>query len=618
MVRICNKTKNGHAQNMKQATKVLQQDYGYDAFRGQQEDIISHTISGGNSLVIMPTASGKSLCYQIPAICRHGVGVVVSPLIALMQDQTDALAQIGISAGAINSTMSPEQVQQVKEQALNGSLDMLYVAPERLIMPEFLNFLEQCKISLFAIDEAHCMSQWGHDFRPDYAALSLLVERFPQVPRIALTATADEPTRHDIIQCLDLNDGRIFIDGFDRPNINYSIVNRDNPKQQLWDFITENHDGHSGIIYCTSRKKVKELSDWLQEKGLNAHPYHAGLSSEIRSENQKRFLREEKVIIVATIAFGMGIDKPDVRFVVHMNIPKNIEAYYQETGRAGRDGQPANAYMIYGIDDAASQRGWINNGDASDAQKRIEHQKLDALLGLCEAANCRRQIILKYFGDNSNPCGNCDTCLTKPKVFDGTIPTQKALSCVYKTGQRFGVGYLIDVLHGVENARIIGFNHHRQSTFGIGEEYNNKQWQNIFRQLVANNLLEVDIAGHGGLSITENGRTFLREKETIELRKPVIKENTSKKGKRSSKANIAMSALKTEQEKGIFESLKITRAELATSNSVPTFVIFHDKTLIELATQKPQNLTDMLAINGIGETKLKRYGQQFLDVILSN
>ena len=598
-----------------QPLDILRKLYGYDAFRGQQAEVINHLISGGDAFVLMPTGSGKSLCYQIPALCRDGLAIVVSPLIALMQDQIIALENLGISAGAINSSMSFDDVNTVRQQARNGNLDLLYVAPERLVMPEFLDLLDSYNIALFAIDEAHCVSQWGHDFRPNYAALSLLAERFPNIPRIALTATADEPTRKDIVERLGLQNGRTFISGFDRPNIHYSIINRNNPKRQLWKFITDNHENDSGIIYCISRKKVEQLASWLQEQGLDALPYHAGLLAKMRNKNQTHFLRGEKVIMVATIAFGMGIDKPNVRFVVHMNIPKNIEAYYQETGRAGRDGLPANAYMIYGMDDAAMQRGWINDGDADEHQKRIEHQKLNALLGLCEAANCRRQILLEYFGDSSEPCGNCDTCQTKPEVFDGTVTAQKALSCAHRTGQRFGVGYLIDVLLGADDERIKSFNHHQQSTFGIGTEHSKKDWQNILRQLVAQNLLEVDIAGHGGVSITKKGRKFLNDKQIIELRKPPRQATTEKLKQEIKTVNTA---LETEQDKALFQALKAIRAELANSKNLPAYVIFHDKTLIELATQKPQSLNAMLTINGIGETKLKRYGQEFLEAILND
>ena len=503
---------------MSKPLKILQQRYGYDHFRDQQADIVDHVIAGHHTLVLMPTGGGKSLCYQIPALCREGVGVVVSPLIALMHDQIAALEQLGIAAGAINSAMPWKQVREFKDKMRNGSLDLLYVAPERLVMLDFLELLDDCQIALFAIDEAHCVSQWGHDFRPDYAALSVLVERFPETPRIALTATADAPTRRDIISRLGLSDGKTFISGFDRPNIHYTIAERNNPKQQVWQFIQKQHPKDSGIVYCISRKKVDEIAEWLQKRGSNALPYHAGLSNDMRARNQERFLREDNIIIVATIAFGMGIDKPDVRFVIHMNIPKNIEAYYQETGRAGRDGLPSNAYMIYGMDGAAMQRSWIEDSKAPDNQKRIEHQKLNALLGLCEAASCRRQILLEYFGDQCEPCGNCDTCDNKPDTFDGTIAVQKALSCVHRTGQRFGVAYLIDVLLGKTNDRISRFNHDQQSTYGIGKEYSKREWLNIFRQLVAQNLLSVDITGYGGLSITQKGRAFLKDKKAMALR----------------------------------------------------------------------------------------------------
>ena len=462
--------------------------------------------------MLMPTGSGKSLCYQIPALCRDGVGIIVSPLIALMQDQITALEQLGIAAGAINSGMPPGEVFRVKQKLEKNQLDLLYVAPERLVMPEFLDLLDGVNIALFAIDEAHCVSQWGHDFRPDYKALSLLAERFKQIPRIALTATADRATRKDIVERLELEKGRTFIDGFDRPNIHYSIVERNNPKKQVHDFITHNHPKDSGIIYCISRKKVEDMADWLQEKGFNALPYHAGLHAEVRNQNQNRFLREESIIIVATIAFGMGIDKPDVRYVTHMNIPKSIESYYQETGRAGRDGLPSNAYMIYGMDDAAMQRNWIENSEAPELQKRIEHQKLNALLGLCEAAICRRQILLEYFDDTADPCGNCDTCETKPETFNGTIPAQMALSAVFRTGQRFGMVYVVDVLIGKVDDRIIRFGHDQQSTFGIGKELTKLEWQNIFRQLVSRNLLMVDVNEHNGIKITEKGFLFLKKK----------------------------------------------------------------------------------------------------------
>jgi len=597
----------------KNPLSILKQTYGYDQFRGEQEEIINHLIEGGSSFVLMPTGSGKSLCYQIPSLCREGVGVIVSPLIALMQDQITALAQLGISARAINSSMSDRAVFEVKQKLESNNLDLLYVAPERLVMPEFVELLERVKIALFAIDEAHCVSQWGHDFRPDYTALSFLAERFEGVPRIALTATADRATRKDIIERLKLENGRTFIGGFDRPNIHYSILERNNPKKQVYDFIQNYHPEDSGIIYCISRKKVEDMAEWLQAKDINALPYHAGLPAEVRSENQDRFLREDKIIIVATIAFGMGIDKPDVRFVAHMNIPKSIEAYYQETGRAGRDGLPSNAYMIYGMDDAVMQRNWIENSEAPELQKRIEHQKLNALLGLCEAAICRRQVLLEYFDDTGEPCGNCDTCDTKPQTFDGTTPAQMALSAVYRTGQRFGMVYVVDVLLGKEDDRIIQFGHDQQSTFGIGKELSRAEWQNIFRQLVSRNLLMVDVQEHNGIKITKKGFAFLKQKESIDFRKVTI----SKKTKADKPSRRKKPALEDEDDQELFEKLKDARQLMAKKRRVPAYVIFHDKTLIELADKRPQSFEEMLEINGIGESKLKKFGQTLLDVILA-
>lgn len=587
--------------------------YGYDQFRGQQADIIKHVVNGGNAFVLMPTGSGKSLCYQIPALCREGVGVIISPLIALMQDQITALDQLGISAGAINSAMSYNQVLEIKQKLQNNELDLLYVAPERLVMEEFLEMLDNTRVALFAIDEAHCVSQWGHDFRPDYTALSLLAKRYEKIPRIALTATADKPTRKDIVGRLVLEKGKTFIDGFDRPNIHYAILERNNPKKQVFDFITNNHREDSGIIYCISRKKVEDVATWLQGKGINALPYHAGLTPRVRSQNQDRFLREDNIIIVATIAFGMGIDKPDVRYVVHMNIPKSIEAYYQETGRAGRDGLPSNAYMIYGMDDAAMQRNWIENSEAPEIQKRIEHQKINALLGLCEAAICRRQILLEYFADSCEPCGNCDTCDTKPETFDGTISAQMALSAVFRTGQRFGMVYVIDVLMGKEDDRIKRFGHDQQSTYGIGKEFSKIEWQNIFRQLVSQNLLMVDVNEHNGIKITEKGFQFLKEKDTISFRKLTEKQKVIRERK-VKKIGIS---LNNDTDQNLYENLRITRQQLAKKRRVPAYVIFNDKTLAELAQVKPQNLDEMLDISGIGAAKLKKFGQALLDVIIA-
>ena len=600
-------------QSVNNPLTILKQTYGYGQFRGQQAEIIDHVVQGGSAFVLMPTGSGKSLCYQIPSLCREGVGVIISPLIALMQDQITALEQLGISAGAINSGMPYGEVLRVRQKLENNQLDLLYVAPERLVMEEFLELLDQVNIALFAIDEAHCVSQWGHDFRPDYTALSLLARRFKGIPRIALTATADKATRKDIVDRLKLGDGKTFVGGFDRPNIHYSILERNNPKKQVFDFIKNNHSGDSGIIYCISRKKVEDMAQWLQGKDINALPYHAGLTPQVRSRNQDRFLREDNIIIVATIAFGMGIDKPDVRYVAHMNIPKSIEAYYQETGRAGRDGLPSNAYMIYGMDDAAMQRNWIENSEAPDIQKRIENQKLNALLGLCEAAICRRQILLEYFDDTGEPCGNCDTCDTKPETFDGTIAAQMALSAVFRTGQRFGMVYVVDVLMGKVDDRIKRFGHDKQSTFGIGDKLSKNEWQNIFRQLVSQNLLMVDVNEHNGIKITEKGFLFLKKKESVNFRKLTEKQK-ARKEKSGKKSKVV---LDNDLDQSLYENLRTARQLMAKKRRVPAYVIFNDKTLIELAQERPQSFEEMLGISGIGEAKLKKFGQTLLDVILT-
>jgi len=591
---------------------VLQKTYGYPSFRGEQAKIIDHVIAGRNAFVLMPTGGGKSLCYQIPALCRPGVGIIISPLIALMQDQVDALTQLGIKAAAINSSMSGEEVARAKRGIRTGSLDLVYVAPERLLMDDFLALLRESSIALFAIDEAHCVSQWGHDFRPHYTQLAALAEQFPNVPRIALTATADKPTRKDIVERLHLADGRTFVAGFDRPNIHYSIVLKENPQKQILSFIKESHPRDSGIVYCLSRKMTDEMAAWLVEQGLKALPYHAGMTAEDRARNQERFLREDNIIMVATIAFGMGIDKPDVRFVAHMNIPKNIEAYYQETGRAGRDGLPADALMLYGLQDAALQRNFIEESGAPEGQKRIEHLKLNALLGLCEAASCRRRVILDYFGDISEPCGNCDTCDIPPITFDGTVAAQKALSCSYRTGQRFGVGYLIDVLLGKSDERIERFGHDKISTFGIGSEYAKNEWQSIFRQLVALHLLTVDGSEYGGLKITPRGHAFLKEKETLHLRKFTGKTKVKTVSTSSGRPTLI---LEEELDQRLFAALKAARLELARAQNVPPYVIFHDKTLVELAIRKPASLAALSGISGVGEKKMERYGETFLKVI---
>ena len=595
------------------ALDLLQRIYGYHSFRGEQAEIIEHVVSGKNAFVLMPTGGGKSLCYQIPSLMRPGVGVVISPLIALMQDQVTALTQLGLRAAAINSSMSGADIAQTKRRIRTGELDMIYVAPERLLMDDFLALLEESPIALFAIDEAHCVSQWGHDFRPHYTQLSALAERFPSIPRLALTATADTPTRKDIVERLHLGEGRTFVSGFDRPNIRYTISLKESPQKQLLQFIKGSHATDSGIVYCLSRKMTEETADWLVSQGLRALPYHAGMPAEVRAKNQERFLREDNIIMIATIAFGMGIDKPDVRFVAHLNIPKNIEAYYQETGRAGRDGLPAHAIMFYGMQDAAMQRNFIEESGAPDTQKRIEHQKLNALLGLCEAASCRRKIILDYFGDSSLPCQNCDTCLSPPVTFDGTVAAQKALSCSYRTGQRFGVGYLIEVLLGNEDERMKRFGHDQISTFGIGREFEKKEWQSIFRQLVALNLLAVDNSEYGGVKITLQGQAFLKHKETLRLRK------WSRPAKiKSGSLSRAPLNFDSEDDEKLFDALRVARLELAREQNVPPYVIFHDKTLREIALQKPVSRPAFSVISGVGQSKLERYGDAFLEVIRSH
>jgi len=590
---------------------ILKNFYGYESFRGEQAKIVDHVIKGNNALVVMPTGAGKSLCYQIPSICREGVGIIVSPLIALMKNQVDALQQIGIKAAALNSSLSIEEISQIQSQLFNEELDLLYIAPERLLTESFLARLRRLKIALFAIDEAHCVSQWGHDFRPDYASLSILIEQFPTTPRIALTATADELTQEDIKARLGLNDASTFISGFDRPNIFYHIVPADNPKQQLLRFINKNHRDNSGIVYCLSRKRVEEIACWLESKGFSALPYHAGLSSGVRQQHQDRFLKDDPIIMVATIAFGMGIDKPNVRFVAHLNIPKNIEAYYQETGRGGRDGLPTNAWMTYSLRDSVMQRDFIENSTAPELQKRIWHKKLDSLLGLCEAASCRRQILLAYFGDSCEPCGHCDNCRHPPKTFDATIVVQKALSCVYRTGQRFGVNHVIAVLRGGKNARVQQFRHDQLSTFGIGQDLSQQAWRSIFRQLIVMGYIHVDAQTYNRLIITEKGGTFLRERKTLllsEYRK-VDEDTIFNKKARSRGAEGA-----SEDEQVLFEALRLKRLEIAQTQNLPPYLIFHDSTLWTIAKEVPTSLKQLSQVSGIGAVKLERYGELFLQV----
>jgi len=597
---------------MKYAQTILQKTFGYENFRHHQSDIIQCLLNGEDALVLMPTGGGKSLCYQIPAMVREGVGIIISPLIALMQDQVDALQQLGIKAAFLNSSMDGEAQNKTEQLLLNNEIDLLYVAPERLITNKMLSLLERANIALFAIDEAHCVSQWGHDFRKEYQQLRILHERFPNIPRIALTATADQRTRQEIIEQLNLHDARLFINSFDRPNINYTISEGLNARDRLWDFLQQEHADDAGIVYCLSRKKVETTADWLVRKGRKALAYHAGLSSEIRQEHQRRFLHEEGIIIVATIAFGMGIDKPDVRFVAHLSLPKSIEAYYQETGRAGRDGAPANAWMAYGLQDVISLRQMAQSTDASEQFKRILHNKLEAMLALCEQRHCRRQTILTYFDETlKQPCGNCDTCINPPEAWDATEVARKALSCIHRTEQRFGVNYLVDVLLGKDTDRIKQFKHDKVSTFGIGKELSEQEWRSIFRQLISLGYITTDIEGHGALKLIEKSRPLLRGEIELTLRKPQqSKSGKDKKGKRKTSLRSV--------DQSLFELLREHRLELANEYGVPPYIIFHDSTLEEMAKTRPDNLQAMRYISGVGEQKLDKYGDSFLTIIQSS
>ncbi|MBU1213738.1 MAG: DNA helicase RecQ [Gammaproteobacteria bacterium] len=600
------------------AHQILRETFGYSAFRGAQQAIVEHVASGGDALVLMPTGGGKSLCYQIPALMRDGVGIVVSPLIALMQDQVDALKQLGVSAAFLNSSLDADTAREVSRQLMRGELKLLYVAPERLMTEGFLNLLERIRqeggIGLFAIDEAHCVSQWGHDFRPEYRALTVLHERFPEVPRIALTATADAPTRREIIERLALEQAQQFVSSFDRPNIQYRVALKNNARQQLQTFLETEHPDDAGIVYCLSRKRVEETASWLKEKGWDALPYHAGLDAAVRSKNQQRFLREEGVIMVATVAFGMGIDKPNVRFVAHLDLPKSMEGYYQETGRAGRDGLPANAWMAYGLGDVVSMRQMLLSGDAPEERKRVELQKLDALLGFCESTECRHQTILRYFGEeHPGDCGQCDNCLTPVDTWNATQAAQMALSCIYRTGQRFGVAHLIDVLLGKATPKVEQFHHQQLSTFGIGKELAQQQWSSVYRQLTAGGFIEVDIEGYGGLRLAEAARPVLRGEQEVWLRRDAAPaKRTSSKAERSSRLREAFAGA---NEDPLWQALKAKRMALAREQGVPPYVIFHDSTLLEILNQRPQTLDAMGRISGIGQAKLAKYGDAFLQVV---
>ena len=600
------------------AQQILHDVFGYAAFRGAQQAIVEHVAAGGDALVLMPTGGGKSLCYQLPALLRRGVGVVVSPLIALMQDQVDALTQLGVRAAFLNSSLEANAAREVAGRLLRGDLDLLYVAPERLMMSGFLDMLEQVQagpgVALFAIDEAHCVSQWGHDFRPEYRALTVLHERFPDVPRIALTATADAPTRREIVERLALERASQFVSSFDRPNIRYRVTQKNNARQQLQAFLETEHPDDAGIVYCLSRKKVEETAAWLKEQGWDALPYHAGLDAATRHTNQRRFLREEGVIMVATVAFGMGIDKPNVRFVAHLDLPKSMEGYYQETGRAGRDGLPANAWMTYGLGDVVSMRQMLLSGDAPEERKRVELQKLDALLGFCESTACRHQTVLRYFGEeHPGGCNECDNCLSPVDTWDASKAAQMALSCVYRTGQRFGVAHLIDVLLGKTTAKVEQFNHRQLSTFGIGKELAQAQWSSVYRQLVAAGLLQVDMEAYGGLKLTEAARPVLRGEQEVWLRRDA--EPAKRKTSKVERGARVREAFAGANEDPLWLALKAKRMEFAREQGVPPYVIFHDSTLQEILNQRPANLAELGNISGVGQAKLARYGEAFLRVV---
>jgi ATP-dependent DNA helicase RecQ len=596
------------------ALHILQSVFGYPAFRGQQAEIVEQVAGGGDALVLMPTGGGKSLCYQIPALLRDGVGVVISPLIALMQDQVDALAEVGVRAAFLNSTQTFDETMRTERKVRNGELDLVYIAPERLMTPRCLDLLDASKIALFAIDEAHCVSQWGHDFRPEYIKLSILHERFPNVPRIALTATADHQTRQEIITRLQLEEARQFVSSFDRPNIRYQIVEKTNARKQLIDFIEAEHPGDTGIVYCLSRKKVEETAEFLNEHGISALPYHAGMDAATRAANQSRFLREDGLVMVATIAFGMGIDKPDVRFVAHLDLPKSIEGYYQETGRAGRDGAPADAWMAYGLQDVVQQRRMIDESDADPAFKRVQSMKLDAMLGLCETSQCRRVRLLEYFGQAASACGNCDTCLNPPVSIDGTVLMQKLLSTIYRVDQRFGAMHVIEVLRGADTDKIRQWRHDQLSTYGIGADRSDMEWRAVLRQAIALGLVTVDHDAFSALKLAEGARAVLKGERKVQLReyqKPV-------KQKRQAKPKGYVEADLSGGEQTLFDKLRWWRVETARKHNVPAYVIFHDATMREIARRRPATLDELRTVSGVGEKKLETYGEEIVALITSS
>lgn len=613
-VKVAGYTDTGTSSNtVDQALHLLQTIFGYPAFRSQQGQIVEHVVNGGDALVLMPTGGGKSLCYQIPALLRNGVGIVVSPLIALMQDQVDALAEVGVRAAFLNSTQSFDEILAVEKKMREGDIDLVYIAPERLLTQRCLELLQVVNIALFAIDEAHCVSQWGHDFRPEYIKLSALHERFPNVPRIALTATADQQTRDEIIHRLQLENAMQFVSSFDRPNIRYQIVEKANGRKQLLDFITAQHSGDAGIVYCLSRKKVEETAEFLNENGITSLPYHAGMDLQDRSRNQARFLREDGIVMCATIAFGMGIDKPDVRFVAHLDLPKSIEGYYQETGRAGRDGASANAWMAYGLQDVVQQRRMIDESEANETYKRVQSVKLDAMLTLCETLNCRRVHILDYFGQKAEPCGNCDTCMSPPVSFDGSVAAQKILSTVYRVDQRFAAGHVIDILRGIDTERVQQWRHDKLSTYGIGSDKSEAEWRALLRQLIALGLVAVDYENYSSLKLTEASRAVLRGEIKVQLRQ-YKKAEKAVKHKRQSAKDFAESDLDSKAQ-SVFDKLRWWRVETARTHNVPAYVIFPDATLREIARQQPATLSSLRAISGVGDKKLESYGKEIISLI---